>query len=103
MYRAEESASLTGSGSSKKRTTCLLSGSWSVCGNFPEPPKIISTLVPEVRADRRDDATESAAPRVVIDLAMSGRQETGALGTDEFALSGIHAHAAVHPIFLSKL
>ena len=40
---------------------------------------------------------------MVIDVAVSRRQETGALGADELALSGTHAHAAVHPVFLCKL
>ena len=30
-------------------------------------------------------------------------QETGALGAGELALSGTHAHAAVHPVCQSKL
>ena len=64
---------------------------------------MILTLVPDVGADRQDGATESAGPRVVIDAAISGRQETGALGAGELALSGAHAHAAVHPVCLSKL
>ena len=44
---------------------------------------MILTLVPEVGADRQDGATESAGPRVVVDVAVSGRQETGALGAGE--------------------
>ena len=40
---------------------------------------------------------------MVIDVAISGRQETGTLGAGEFALSGTHAHATVHPVCLSKL
>ena len=36
-------------------------------------------------------------------LAESGRQETGALGAGELALSGAHVHTAVHPVRLSKL
>ena len=69
-----------------------------MCGNFSKPPKIILILVPEVGADRQDGATESAGPRLVIDVAICGKQETGALGAGELALSGTHAHAAVHPI-----
>ena len=64
---------------------------------------MILTLVPEVGADRQDGATESAGPLLVIDVAVSRRQETGALGADELALSGTHAHAAVHPVCQSKL
>ena len=74
-----------------------------MCVNFPEPPNIILTLAPEVGADRQDGATESAGPRLVVDVAVSGRQETGALGADELALSSTHAHAAVYPVCLSKL
>ena len=61
------------------------------------------TLVPYVGANRQDGATESAGPRLVIDVAISERQETGALGGDELALSGTHAHTAVHSICMSKL
>ena len=64
---------------------------------------MILTLVPEVGADRQSGATESAGPRVVIHVAISGRQETGALSTGELALSVTHAHAVVHPVCLSKL
>ena len=64
---------------------------------------MILTLVPEVGADRQDGATESAGPRVVVDVAVSGRQETGTLGAGKVALSGTDAHAAVHPVSLSKL
>ena len=71
--------------------------------NFPGPPKIILTLVPEVGADRPNGATESAGPRVVVDVAVSGRQETGAFGAGELAWSGTLTHAAVHPVCLSKL
>ena len=70
---------------------------------FPEPPKMILTLVPEVGADRQDGATESAGPRAVLDVAISGRQETGAFGAGELALSSTHTHAAIHPVCLSKL
>ena len=59
---------------------------------------MILTPVPEVGADRQDSATESSDPRVVVDVPVSRRQETGALGAGELALSGTHAHAAVHPI-----
>ena len=71
--------------------------------NISEPPKIILTLVPEVGADGQDGVTESAGPRLVIDVAVSGRQETGTLGAGKVALSGTDAHAAVHPVSLSKL
>ena len=64
---------------------------------------MILTLVPDVGADRQDGATESADPRVVIDAAISGRQETGALGAGELALVDSHVHAAVHPVCPSKL
>ena len=71
--------------------------------NISEPPKIILTLVPEVGADGQDGVTESAGPRLVIDVAVSGRQETGVLVAGELSLSGTHAHTAVHPVRLSKL
>ena len=74
-----------------------------MCRNFPESPKMILTLVPEVGADRQDGATESAGPRAVLDVAISGRQETGAFGAGELALSSTHTHAAIHPVCLSKL
>ena len=74
-----------------------------MCIIFPEPLKMILTLVPEEGADRQDGATESVGPRVVVDVAVSGRQEKGALGAGELALSGTHAHAAAHPLCLSKL
>ena len=59
---------------------------------FSEPPKMILTLVLELGADGQDGATESAGPRVMIDVAVSGRQETGALVAGELGLSGTHAH-----------
>ena len=71
--------------------------------NIPEPPKMILTLVPEVGADGQDGVTESAGPRWVIDVSVSGRQETGARVAGELALSGTHTHPAVHPVRLSKL
>ena len=74
-----------------------------MCRIFPEPKKIILSLVSEVGADRQVGATESAGPRVVIDVATSGRQETGVLAAGEIALSGTYAHVAVHPVCLSKL
>ena len=43
------------------------------------------------------------APRFVIDIAVSGRQETGAVVAGELAVSTTHAHRAVHPVRLSKL
>ena len=64
---------------------------------------MILTLVPEVGADRQDGATESVGPSLVINIAVSGRQETGALVSSELALSGTHAHTAVYPVRLSKL
>ena len=64
---------------------------------------MILTLVPEVVADRQDGAKESAGPRVVVEVAVSGRQETTALGAGVLALSGTYAHAVVHPACLSKL
>ena len=97
MYGAEESVSLTGPRSSIKRTVQEL----ECVRNFSR--NMILTLVPEVGADRQDGATESAGPLLVIDVAVSRRQETGALGADELALSGTHAHAAVHPVCQSKL
>ena len=74
-----------------------------MCGNFPEPPKMLLTLVPEVGADRQNGSTESAGPRVVVDIDVSGRQETGALWRGR-------AHVERHPhacgdtrVCLSKL
>ena len=64
---------------------------------------MILTLVPEVGANGQDGAPESAGPRLVIDVAVSRRQETGGLVTGELALSGTHAHTAVHPVRLPKL
>ena len=64
---------------------------------------MILTLVPEVGADGQDGTTELTGPRLVIDVAVFGRQETGDLVAGELALSGIHANTAVHPIRLSKL
>ena len=61
---------------------------------------MILTLVPDVGADKQDGATESTGPPVVVDVAVSGRQETGALGAGELALSGTQPHAAVHPVCL---
>ena len=40
---------------------------------------------------------------MVIDVAISGRQETGVVGAGELALSGTHTHAAVHPVCLPTL
>ena len=86
-----------------QKTNYKLSRSWSVRGIFSEAPKIILTLVPEVGGDEQDSVTESAGPHLVIDVAVSGRQETGALVAGELALSGTHAHTAVHLVRLSKL
>ena len=72
-------------------------------GNISEPPKMILTLVAEVGADEQDGATESAGPRLVIDVAVPGRQETGTIVAGELVLSGTYAHTAVHPVRLSKL
>ena len=72
-------------------------------GKFSEPSKMILTLVPEVGANGQDSVTESAGPRLVVDVAVSGRQETGTLVADELALSVSRAHTAVHPVRLSKL
>ena len=44
---------------------------------------MILTLKPEVGADGQDSATESAGPCLVIDVAVSERQETGALVAGE--------------------
>ena len=67
----------------------------------PSPPKIILTLAPEIGADGQDGTTESAGPRLMIDAAVSGRQETGALVAGELALSSTHAHAEEHAVRLS--
>ena len=64
---------------------------------------VILTLVLEVGADGQDGATESAGPRLVIDVAVSRRQETGAMVASERALSCTHAHTAVQPVRLPKL
>ena len=64
---------------------------------------IVLTLVPGVGAHRQDGGTEPVGPRLVIDVAASGKQETGALVAGELALSGTHAHTAVHSVRLSKL
>ena len=72
-------------------------------GNFPEPPEMILTLVPEVSADGQNGATEAASPSLKSDVAVSRRQKTGALVAGELALSRTYAHTAVHPISLSKL
>ena len=72
-------------------------------GKFSEPSKMILTLVPEVGANGQDSVTESAGPRLVVDVAVSGRQETGTLVADELALIVSRAHTAVHPVRLSKL
>ena len=40
---------------------------------------------------------------MVIGVAISGRQETGAFAAGELALSGTHAHMSVHPVGLSEL
>ena len=74
-----------------------------MCADFFRAAKYHSTLVPEVGADGQDGATESAGPRLVVDVAVSGRQETGTLVADELALSVSRAHTAVHPVRLSKL
>ena len=74
-----------------------------MCGNYPAPPQMILTPVPEVGADRQDSATESSDRRVVVDVPVSRRQETGALGAGELALSGTHAHKAVRSVFMCKL
>ena len=74
-----------------------------MCGNIHELPKMFLALVPDVATDREDGGTESAGPRVVVDVAVSGRQEMDALGVGEIALSGTLAHAAVHPVYLFKL
>ena len=61
------------------------------------------TLVPEVGADRQDGSVETASPRLLVDVAVSRRQKTGALVAGELALSGAHARTVVRPINLSKL
>ena len=61
------------------------------------------TLVPEVGADGQDGGKESTGPRLMIDVAVSGKQETGALVVGELTLSSTHARTAVHPVRLSKL
>ena len=61
-------------------------------GNISEPPKMVLTIVREVGADGQDGATEPAGPRLVAYVAVSGRQETGALVAGELGLSGTHAH-----------
>ena len=74
-----------------------------MCGVDSAPPKIILTLVPDVGPDGHGGATESAGPRLVIDVAVPGWQETGTLVAGGLALSSLHAHTAVHPVRLSTL
>ena len=62
---------------------------------------MILTLGLEVGADSQHGVTESTGPRLMVDVAASGRQDTGALGAGELTLSGTQAHAAVHPVRLS--
>ena len=72
-------------------------------GKFPEPPKMILTIVPEEGTDGQDGAMESADPRLMIDVTVSGRQEMSALAAGELALRGTNVHTAEHPVRLSKL
>ena len=64
---------------------------------------MIFIVVPEVGADGQGGVTESASPLLVIDVAVSGRPETGAVGAGELGLSSTHTHPAVHPVRLSQL
>ena len=64
---------------------------------------MILTIIPEVSADGQGGATELAGPRSAIEVAVSWRQEAGALVAGELALSGAPVHTAVHKIRLSKL
>ena len=56
-------------------------------GFFSEPRKMILTLVPKVSTDRQGGAAEPASPRLLVDVAVSRRQKTGALVAGELALS----------------
>ena len=71
-------------------------------GSLPEPPKTILTHATDVGADRQGGAAEPASPRMMVDVAVSGRQETGALVAGELALSGTHTHRAVRPVRRSE-
>lgn len=72
-------------------------------GNVSEPPKNILTLVSDVGTDRQDDAIEPAGPRLLVDVAVTRRQKTGALVAGKLALSGAHAQTVVCPILLPTL
>ena len=72
-----------------------------MCADFFRAAKYHSTLVPEVGADGQDGATESAGPRLVIEVAVPRRRETDV--SSRASLSGTHAHTAVHPVRLSNL
>ena len=72
-------------------------------GNVSEPPNVILIVAPVVDADGQDGSTESVGPRLVIDVAVSKRQETGNLVTVGLASSGTHAHTTVHLVHVSKL
>ena len=43
-------------------------------GNVSVKPKMILTHVPDIGTDGQEGATEPASPRLVIDVAVSGRQ-----------------------------
>ena len=45
--------------------------------NFLGLPEIILTLVPEVGTDRQDGAAKPASPRLLVEVAVSGRTAIG--------------------------
>ena len=71
-------------------------------GNVSGPLKMTLTLVPEVGADRQDGAAKPASQRLLVDVAVSRRQKTGALVASELTLSGIYAHTTVYALPASR-
>ena len=61
------------------------------------------TPVPEVSANRQGSAAEPTNPRLLVGVAVSRRQRTGALVAGELRLSGTPAHTVVRGVRLSKL
>ena len=100
-HRAEDSTSLTGPGSFKKRTTSCPGA--EVCADFSEPPKMILTPVTDVGIDRQDGAAEPASPRLLVDIVASRKQKMGALVLGEHTSNGTHTHATLRPALLPEL
>ena len=46
---------------------------------------------------------ELSSERLVVDVAVSVRQETGALVAGKLALSTTHSQSVAHPVHLSKI